>query len=173
MSIVKFQGHSPEVHNSAWLAETSVVTGKVKIGRDCSIWYHTVIRGDVNSIKIGDGVNIQDLSMIHGSHGGQDTIIGNNCSIGHRAIIHGCTLEENVLVGMGAIVLDNCLLESNCVIAAGAVVTKGTTCKSGWIYAGIPAKPIKKMDNTQIKTLIEGTAAGYKKIKELYKNPED
>lgn len=169
MPIINFQGNVPAIDDSSWLSETAIITGKVTIGKNCSIWYHTVIRGDVNSIIIGNRVNIQDLSMVHGSYGGQDTVIGNGCSIGHRAIIHGCTLQDSVLVGMGAVVLDDCLLESHCVIAAGAVVTKGTLCKSGWIYAGIPAKPIKKMDNKQISTLVEGTAAGYVKIKELYR----
>lgn len=131
------------------------------MGDDCSVWFNAVVRGDVNSITIGNKVNIQDGAIIHCTYQKAKTTIGNNVSIGHNAIVHGCTLMDNVLVGMGAIVMDNCLVESNSIIAAGAVVLENTHIESGTIYAGIPAKKVKDLTIEQTKELIERIANNY------------
>lgn len=167
--IIEVNGNTPSIAASCWVAENATITGDVTIGKDSSIWFQTVIRGDVNKIIIGNEVNIQDGSMVHGSYGHQDTIIGDRVSIGHRAIVHGCTVEDDVLIGMGAIVLDGAVLQSGCIIAAGAVVTKSTFCESGWIYAGTPAKKIKQIDSTQKEQTIGLTAQGYVHFKEYYR----
>ncbi len=161
----------PEVHESAWIADNATVTGKTVIGAHSSIWYQVVIRGDVNKIVIGEGVNIQDLTMVHGTYGKQDTIIGNRVSVGHRAIIHGCTIHDDVLIGMGAIVLDDTIIESNVIVGAGAVVTQGARLKSGFLYAGVPAKLIKPLDPDIHIPYITSTAAGYRSLKEVYRIP--
>ncbi len=167
--ILEVNGKIPQLDKNCWVAENATITGDVTIGKDSSIWFQTVIRGDVNKIIIGNEVNIQDGSMVHGSYGQQDTIIGDRVSIGHRAIVHGCTVEDDVLIGMGAIVLDGAILRSGSVIAAGAVVTKGTICEEGWIYAGTPAKKIKKIESTQADQIIRMTAKGYVHFKEYYR----
>jgi len=167
--IITVNGKTPQIHPSAWVAENVVITGDVEIGPECSIWYGVVIRGDVNRIRIGREVNIQDLSMVHGTNGRGDTIIGDKVSIGHRAIIHGCQIEEQVLVGMGAIVLDDVLVPSNTLIAAGAVVTSGTILEPGFIYAGTPARKMKELDAAKAQLYIEGTAAAYVGYKEHYR----
>jgi len=160
---------TPKIHKTAWLAENATITGQVEIGESSSIWFQSVIRGDVNKIIIGDRVNVQDAAIIHGTHGRNDTIIGNDVSIGHRAIVHGCKVEDEVLIGMGAIVLDDAVLESGCIVAAGAVVTQGMIIESGWIYAGIPAKKIKRINKTQADLYLKGTAANYVKYSRIYK----
>jgi len=167
--IITVNGKTPQIHPSAWIAPNAVITGDVIIGEGCSIWFGVVIRGDVNQIKLGKNVNIQDLSMVHGTHGRGDTILGDNVSVGHRAIIHGCQIESNVLIGMGAIVLDDIIIPSNTLIAAGAVVTSGTKIEAGHIYAGTPAKIIKQLDPQKAKIYLEGTAAAYVEYKELYR----
>lgn len=168
-NLIEVKGIKPVIAESAWLASNAIITGDVQIGDQSSVWYGVVIRGDVNKIRIGNGVNIQDLTMVHGTVGRGDTLIGDNVSIGHRAIIHGCQIEDNVLIGMGAIILDDVLIPSNTIIAAGAVVTSGTKIEAGYIYAGTPARKLKPLDPTQAKLYIEGTAAGYKGYKELYR----
>ena len=150
MAIIPVNGITPKISKTCWVAENATVTGDVKIGEESSIWFQTVIRGDVNKIKIGNRVNIQDASIVHGTTGGRDTIIGNDVSIGHRAIIHGCTLEDNVLIGMGAIILDNVVVQSNVIVGAGAVVTGGSILESGFLYAGIPAKKIKPLEEGKV-----------------------
>ena len=169
MKPITVNGVTPQVDPTAWVAENAVLTGDIVVGEHSSIWYGVVIRGDVNKIRIGNNSNIQDLTMVHGSNGGQDTIIGNNVSIGHRAIIHGCTIEDHVLIGMGAIVLDNVTVPSNTIIAAGAVVTSGTILEKGYIYAGIPARKMKVLDENKANRYIAGTSAAYIKNKELYR----
>jgi carbonic anhydrase/acetyltransferase-like protein (isoleucine patch superfamily) len=170
MPIIKaIKGVSPQIEESCYIADNAVITGDVQLGKNCSIWFHTVIRGDVNKIIIGDNVNIQDLSMVHGTVGRGDTIIGNNVSVGHRAIIHGCQIQDNVLIGMGAIVLDDTIIESNVIVAAGAVVTSNQVLKSGFLYAGIPAKPIKEIEPEMAQVYIQGTAQGYVEYQKLYK----
>lgn len=159
--ILPVNGVKPIIDKSARIAPNATITGDVTIGKNVSIWFNAVIRGDVNKIIIGDRVNIQDNAVIHGTFGRGDTIIGDDVSIGHRAIVHGCKLEGRALVGMGAIILDDAVIQPNCIIAAGAVVTQNMVCESGYIYAGIPAKPVKKLDQGRIDHYIDGTAASY------------
>ncbi len=150
----------PVMGENCFIAENATIAGDVVMGRDCSVWFTAVIRGDVNSIKIGNGTNIQDGAVIHCTYKKAATVIGNNVSIGHRAIVHGCTVEDNSLIGMGAVVMDHALVEMNCIIAAGAVVLENTRCESGYIYAGIPAKKVKKLTEEQISGL-KKTAENY------------
>ncbi len=143
MLIKTVNGKSPEIGDDCFIAENATVVGDVTMGKQCSVWFNAVLRGDVHFIKIGNKVNIQDGAVIHCTYKKAPTVIGNNVSIGHNAIVHGCTIEDNVLVGMGAIIMDDCVVGSNAIIAAGAVVTKGTHVPSGTIFAGMPAKKIK------------------------------
>lgn len=143
----------PEVGPNCFIADNATIVGDVVLGQDCSVWFTAVIRGDVNSIRIGDRTNIQDGAVIHCTYERAATQIGNDVSIGHRAIVHGCTLHNHVLVGMGAIVMDHAVVEENCIIAAGAVVLENTLCEAGHIYAGIPAKKVKKLSEQQIEGL--------------------
>ncbi len=135
----------PQFGNDCWFAENATIIGDVVMGNQCSVWFNAVIRGDVNSIRMGDKVNIQDGAVIHCTFEKTKVLLGNNVSVGHNAIIHGCTVEDNVLVGMGAIVMDNCYIEANCIIAAGAVLLEGTHVESWSIYAGVPAKKVKTL----------------------------
>ena len=137
------RGKTPKVGQDCYIAENATIVGDVVIGNQCSIWFNTVLRGDVNFIKIGNKVNIQDGAVVHCTYKKASTTIGNNVSIGHNAIVHGCTIHDDVLVGMGSIIMDDCVVESNSIIAAGAVLTKGTHVPSGSIFAGMPAKKIK------------------------------
>ncbi len=162
MALIKsVKGATPIFGKNCFLAENSTIVGEVIMGDDCSVWFNAVVRGDVNSITIGNKVNIQDGAVIHCTYQKAKTTIGNNVSIGHNAIVHGCTLMDNVLVGMGTIVMDNCLVESNCIIAAGAVVLENTRIESGSIYAGVPAKKVKELSIEQTKELIERIANNY------------
>jgi carbonic anhydrase/acetyltransferase-like protein (isoleucine patch superfamily) len=146
MVIKEVNGKYPVIPTDCYVAENATVLGDVLLGSECSIWFNAVIRGDVNYIKIGNKVNIQDGAVIHCTYLKHPTTIGNNVSIGHNAIVHGCTIHDNVLVGMGAIVMDNCVIESNSIIAAGAVVTQNTIVESGTIYAGVPARKVKDIN---------------------------
>ncbi len=141
--IKSVRGHTPKIGEDCFIAENATIVGEVSMGAQCSIWFNAVLRGDVHFIKMGDKVNVQDGAVIHCTYKKSPTNIGNNVSIGHNAIVHGCTIKDNVLVGMGSIIMDDCVVESNCIIAAGAVLTKGTHVPSGTIYAGMPAKKIK------------------------------
>ncbi len=144
MSIIKtVRGKTPNIPTDCFIAENATILGEVSFGKECSVWYNAVIRGDVHYIKIGNKVNIQDGAVVHATYQKSPTIIGNNVSIGHNAIVHGCTIHDNVLVGMGAIIMDDCVIESNTIIASGAVVTKNTRVTSGSVYAGVPAKKVK------------------------------
>ena len=144
MALIKpVNGKSPVFGDNCYIAENATIVGDVVTGDNCSIWFNAVLRGDVNYIKLGNKVNVQDGAVIHCTYKKHPTNIGNNVSIGHNAIVHGCTIHDNVLIGMGAIVMDNCIVESNTIIAAGSVVTQNTHIESGTIYAGIPAKKIK------------------------------
>lgn len=172
-NLIEINGILPTIAPEAWVADNATLTGDVTVGKGSSIWFQVVIRGDVNTIKIGSNTNIQDHSMIHGSTDGIDTIIGNGVTIGHRAIIHGCTIHDDVLIGMGAIVLDEAVVESNVIVAAGAVVTGGKILESGFLYAGIPAKKIKAMTPEMIDAYIKVGAQGYVENKELYRKATD
>lgn len=144
-----------------FIAPNATIVGDVIMGKDCSVWFNAVVRGDVNSIRMGDKVNVQDGAVIHATYEKTKTIIGNNVSIGHNAIVHGCTVEDNVLIGMGAIVMDNAHIGSNTIIAAGAVVLEGTIVEAGTIYAGVPAKKVKKVSQELIHGEIDRIANNY------------
>jgi len=153
MALIKScRGIEPQIADDCYLAENATIVGDVQMGEGCSVWFQAVVRGDVNAIRIGNNVNVQDGAVIHCTYEKAATSIGNNVSIGHKAIVHGCTIEDNVLVGMGAIVMDNVHVEPNCLIAAGSVVLAGTRIESGSVYAGVPAKKVK----TLTKELFEG-----------------
>lgn len=145
MLIKTVNGHTPEWGADCFIAENATIVGQVTMGNQCSVWFNAVLRGDVHFIKLGKKVNIQDGAVVHCTYQKSPTTIGDNVSIGHNAIVHGCTIKDNVLVGMGAIIMDDCIIESNSIIAAGAVVTKGTHVASGTVYAGMPAKKIKEV----------------------------
>ncbi|MCS7085783.1 MAG: gamma carbonic anhydrase family protein, partial [Bacteroidia bacterium] len=138
------RGFTPQIHPTVFLAETAVVIGDVVIGPESSVWYNVVIRGDVHSIRIGSRSNIQDGAVVHCTYQKAKTDIGNNVTVGHGAIVHGCTLHDFVLIGMGAKVLDHAVVESESVVAAGSVVLERTVVESGWLYAGVPAKKVKR-----------------------------
>ena len=164
MPIIKtIRNHTPQIPKDCFIAENAVIVGNVIIGKECSIWFHAIVRGDVNAIRIGDKVNIQDGAIIHCTYEKAATTIGNNVSIGHRAIIHGCTLEDNVLIGMGAIVMDKAVVQSGSLVAAGAVVLEGTIVESGSIYAGVPARKVKNLSEKAFKEMVEKTANNYVK----------
>lgn len=164
MSIIKpVKGKHPQIPSDCYIAENATIVGEVSMGNQCSIWFNAVVRGDVNYIKIGNKVNIQDGAVIHATYLKSPTNIGDNVSIGHNAIVHGCTIQDNVLIGMGSIVMDDCIVESNSIIAAGAVVTKNTRVESGSIYAGIPAKKVKDISEELISGEIHRIANNYVK----------
>ena len=161
MLIKSVNGKSPIIPNDCYVAENATIVGDVTFGTSCSVWFNAVIRGDVNSITIGNKVNIQDGAVIHCTYQKHATVIGNNVSIGHNAIVHGCTVHDNVLIGMGAIIMDNCVIHSNTIIAAGAVVTQNTVVESGTIYAGVPAKKVKAIDQSDFAGEIERISNNY------------
>ena len=143
----------PKIGEKCFIADNATIVGDVIIEDNCSIWFNTVIRGDVNIIRIGNNTNIQDGAVIHCTYLKAGTHIGNNVSIGHNALIHGCTLKDNVLVGMGAIVMDLAVVEDFCIIGAGAIVLENTVCDSGFLYAGVPARKIKPLTDEQMQML--------------------
>lgn len=159
--ILPVKGISPSIPASCFLAPNATVVGDVEMGEACSVWFNAVVRGDVNSIRMGNKVNIQDGACIHCTYEKTKTTIGNNVSIGHNALVHGCTLEDNVLIGMGAIVMDNAVVGTNTIIAAGAVVLENTVCESGSIYAGVPAKKVKDISQELIHGEIDRIANNY------------
>ncbi|MCK5816184.1 MAG: gamma carbonic anhydrase family protein [Flavobacteriaceae bacterium] len=170
--IKKLNGVTPEWGQNCYFSENATVIGDVQMGDDCSIWFNAVIRGDVNSIRMGNKVNVQDGAIIHATYKTAPTNIGNNVSIGHNAMVHGCTIHDNVLIGMGSIVMDDCIVESNSIIAAGAVVTAGTHIESGSVYAGTPAKKIKSVSTELLDGQINRIANNYLKYSSWYKEEE-
>ncbi|ANQ48635.1 gamma carbonic anhydrase family protein [Flammeovirga yaeyamensis] len=158
--IRKVKGIEPQIGENTFLAENCTVVGDVTMGKDCSVWFSAVVRGDVNKITIGDKCNIQDGAVIHATYKTSATTLGNNVSVGHNALVHGCTIHDNVLVGMGAIVMDDAVVEENVLIAAGAVVLQNSRLESGYLYGGIPAKKIKPLDD-KLKAVFERTANNY------------
>jgi len=159
--IKKVRGLEPRIGKNCFLAENATIVGDVEIGDNCSIWFQAVLRGDVNSIRIGNGVNIQDGAVVHCTYEQSKTIIGDRVSVGHKAIIHGCEIKEDVLVGMGAIIMDHVIVESNVLIAAGAVVLENSHLESGHIYAGVPAKKIKKISEDRFNNTIKRISDNY------------
>lgn len=153
MALIKsVKGVKPQFGENCFLADNATITGDVIMGNNCSIWFNAVIRGDVHTIRMGNNVNIQDGAIVHCTYQKAPTNIGNNVSVAHKAIIHGCTINDNVLIGMGAIIMDGVVIGSNSIIAAGAIVLENTIIEENSLYAGIPAKKIKNLD----KSLIEG-----------------
>jgi len=163
MIIKAVNGKHPQIPSDCYIADNATIVGDVIMGHSCSIWFNAVVRGDVHFIRIGNKVNIQDGAVIHATYKTSPTSIGNNVSIGHNAIVHGCRIHDNVLIGMGSIVMDDCIVESNSIIAAGAVLTKGTHVESGSIYAGIPAKKVKAISKELIEGEIDRIANNYVK----------
>ena len=161
MLIKTVRGFTPQWGSDCFVAENATLIGDLIMGDHCSVWYQAVIRADVNAIRIGNRVNIQDGAVIHATYEKAGTIIGDDVSIGHNSIVHGCTLKDSVLVGMGSIIMDNCIVESNSIIAAGSVVTQNTHVPEGTIFAGIPARKIKDITSKLQKGEIERIAKNY------------
>lgn len=171
MALIKeLLGKTPKIGENTFLAETATIIGDVEMGSDCSIWYNAVIRGDVHYIKMGNKVNVQDNAMLHCTYEKFPLEIGDNVSIGHNAIVHGCKIQDNVLIGMGAIVMDDCLVESNSIVGAGSVVTQGTIIKSGEVWGGIPAKKIKDLSSELLEGEVNRIANNYVKYSSWYKD---
>jgi len=170
MALIKsVRGYTPKFGDNCYFAETSTIIGNVITGDHCSFWFNAVVRGDVKSIRMGHKVNVQDGAIIHCTYETAATNIGNNVSIGHRAIVHGCTLKDNILVGMGAIVMDHAVVEENVLIAAGAVVLENSHLESGCIYAGVPARKIKTISQERFKGTIERISNNYVMYSQWFK----
>ena len=169
-NVITCRDFTPEWGEDCWIAPNATLVGDLIMGDRCSVWYNAVIRGDVNSIRLGNQVNVQDGAVIHCTFEKTKTIIGNNVSIGHNALVHGCTVEDNVLIGMGSIVMDNCYIESGSIIAAGAVLTEGTRVEAGSIYAGVPAKKVKSISPELFEGEVMRIANNYVKYSGWFKN---
>ncbi len=167
--ILPVEGVSPKIPEDCFVAPNATIVGDVEMGAECSVWFNTVVRGDVNSIRMGNKVNVQDGACIHCTYQKTQTVIGNNVSIGHNAIVHGCTVEDNVLIGMGAIVMDRARIGSNSIIAAGAVVLEDTVVPPGSIFAGVPAKKVKDISQDLLKGEVERIANNYVKYSSWFK----
>jgi carbonic anhydrase/acetyltransferase-like protein (isoleucine patch superfamily) len=159
--VLPVEDKKPEWGKGCFLAPNATIVGDVVMGDGCSVWFNTVIRGDVNSIRLGNRVNVQDGAVIHCTYLRSKTIIGNNVSIGHNAIVHGCTVHDNVLIGMGSVIMDGAVVHSNTIIAAGAVVLEGAVCAEGSVYAGVPAKKVKDIDPSKVEGEINRIANNY------------
>ncbi|NOR76032.1 MAG: gamma carbonic anhydrase family protein [Draconibacterium sp.] len=171
MALIKtLNGNTPKIGKNCFLAESATVIGEVEIGDNCSIWYSAVLRGDVHYIKVGNNTNIQDNVTVHATYKKSPTNIGNYVTIAHGAVVHGCTIKNNVMIGINAVVLDNAIIESNTIIAAGSVVTKGTIVESGSVYAGIPAKKIKEISPGLLEGEINRIADSYSMYASWYKD---
>lgn len=162
-------GKTPRIGNDCFIAETAVLIGDVELGDNCSVWYNAVIRGDVHYIKIGNNTNIQDGAVIHATYQKSPTNIGNNVTIAHNATVHGCTLHDNVMIGINAVVLDNAVVESNSIVAAGSVVTKGMVVESGSVYAGVPARKVKDIGPELLEGEVKRIANAYGMYSGWYK----
>jgi carbonic anhydrase/acetyltransferase-like protein (isoleucine patch superfamily) len=170
--ILPVKGVSPKMGRNCYIAPNATIVGDVIIGDDCSVWFNAVIRGDVNSIQIGNKVNVQDGVVIHCTYQKAKTTIGNNVSIGHNAVVHGCTIQDNVLIGMGAIVMDSAEIGNNSIIAAGSVVLEGTKVESGTVYGGVPAHKIKDIPQDLISGQIDRIANNYVLYASWFQNPD-
>ena len=174
MALVKsVRGFTPKIGENTYLADNATIIGDVEIGRDCSIWFNAVLRGDVNSIRIGNRVNVQDGTVIHTLYQKSVSIIGDDVSIGHNVVIHGAEVKAGALIGMGAIVLDHAIIGEGAIIAAGAVILSGTQVEPGSIYAGVPAKFVKKVDPTQSKEMNQKIANNYLMYSDWFKEEEE
>ena len=168
-SVKECRGFYSQIGEDCWIAENATLVGDLIIGNQCSVWFNAVIRADVNSIRIGNSVNIQDGAVLHCTYEKTKVDIGDNVSIGHNALIHGCRIESNVLIGMGSIVMDNCYIESNTIVAAGAVLLEGTRVESWSIYAGVPAKKVKTLSRELFKGEVERISKNYIKYSSWFK----
>lgn len=174
MALIKeVRGFIPEIGDNTYMAENATIIGDVVIGKDCSIWFNTVLRGDVNSIRIGNRVNIQDGSVLHTLYQKSVVEIGDDVSIGHNVVVHGAKIENGALIGMGAIVLDHAVIGEGAIIAAGSVVLSGTQVEPGSIYAGVPAKFVKKVDPDQAKEMNQKIAKNYLMYSGWFKENEE
>lgn len=170
MALIKtVRGYTPRFGENCFLADNATIVGEVEMGNDCSIWFNAVVRGDVHYIKMGNKVNVQDGAIIHCTYQTAPVTIGNYVSIAHNAIVHGCTIKDNVLIGMGAIVMDGAVIGENSIIAAGALVTEKTIVEPGSIYAGAPAKKLKDLDQKNAKHLLERISNNYTMYAGWYK----
>jgi carbonic anhydrase/acetyltransferase-like protein (isoleucine patch superfamily) len=172
-NIQRFQHHSPQIAQTAYIHCSAIIIGDVKIGKNSSIWPNTVIRGDVNFIRIGESTNIQDLSILHVSHksswqpDGSPLIIGNHVTIGHQVLLHGCTIEDECLIGMGSIIMDKVVVQKQVILAAGSLVPEGKVLESGYLYVGRPAKRVRALTEAEIAHFIY-SAAHYISLKNQY-----
>lgn len=170
--ILPVKGVMPQIPENCFVAPNATIVGDVVMGDECSIWFNAVVRGDVNSIRMGNKVNVQDGACIHCTYEKTKTVIGNNVSIGHNALVHGCTVEDNVLIGMGAIVMDGVKIGSNSIVAAGAVVLEDTVIEAGTIYAGVPAKKVKNISQELLHGEVDRIANNYVMYSSWFKDPE-
>ena len=171
MGIIKtLNGVTPELGEDCFVAENATLIGRIKAGANCSFWFGSVLRGDVNDLILGDRVNIQDGAVVHGTFEKSATKIGNDVTVGHNAIVHGCTVEDNVLIGMGAIVMDNAVVPSGTIVAAGAVVLENQILEPNSIYAGTPAKKVKTLDSEKVQESLKDVAAKYVMYSGWYQN---
>ncbi len=174
--IKEVRGHRPEIGENTFVAPTAVIVGDVKIGRDCSIWFNAVVRGDVNAIRIGDRTNIQDGVVLHAIYDGakhpSQTLIGNDVSVGHNAIIHGARIGDDCLIGMGSTILDNAVVPSGCIIAAGALVLSNAQLEPNSVYAGVPARKVKEVTAEQRQEIIRRTARDYRTYASWFEEDE-
>jgi carbonic anhydrase/acetyltransferase-like protein (isoleucine patch superfamily) len=174
MSIRNFQGHSPRIHASAFVDEQAMVCGQVTIGADSSVWPMTVIRGDINTIVIGERTNIQDGSVLHVTHdseyspGGASLVVGNDVTVGHRVVLHACVVEDLCLVGMGAVVLDGAIIRSGAMIAAGALVPPNKDLQGGYLYVGAPVRQARELTD-QEKRFLKYSAQHYARLKDRHR----
>jgi carbonic anhydrase/acetyltransferase-like protein (isoleucine patch superfamily) len=168
-NILPLKGFTPKLGKACFVAETAMIIGEVEIGNHCSIWYNAILRGDVGLLKLGDECNIQDGAILHATTDVSQTILGDRVSIGHNAIIHGAIIESDVLVGMGAIVMDNAKVQRNTIIAAGAVVLANKELEGGYIYAGNPARKVKAIKDSKAEKYIKLTPKAYQEYVEYYR----
>ena len=169
MALIKtVKGLIPKFGTNCFLADNATITGDVVMGDDCSVWFNAVIRGDVHSIRIGNNVNVQDGAIIHCTYQKWPVHIGNNVSIAHNAIVHGCIVHDNVLIGMGAIIMDGCVINSNSIVGAGAVVTEGNVVESGSVWAGVPARKVRDIDPGLLEGQVNRISKNYTKYASWY-----
>jgi len=174
MALIKeCRGFTPQFGEYCYLAENATVVGDVIMGSECSLWFNAVVRGDVNSIRMGNRVNVQDGAVIHCTYEKTKVNLGNHVSIGHNALVHGCTVEDNVLIGMGSIVMDDCYIEANSIIAAGAVLLEGTRVESWSIYAGVPAKKVKTVSPELFAGEVQRISNNYVMYSSWFKEKKD
>lgn len=167
--IIPLDHGAPDIHPSCWIAPNASIIGQVSLAEDCTIWFASVVRGDVCKIEVGQRTNIQDGAIIHGTYKKSNTVIGADVSVGHGAVLHGCRIADKVLIGMKSVIMDHAVIQSNVIVAAGAVVLEGSELESGYIYAGVPAKKVKALDVAQTEFHINRTSKAYLKYASWYK----